>query len=84
MAEILLEAQAAGNLISERLGWQGGGGRHHNPSQDEAGASLLLGIGLLYGAMLLPAALCFYLLSSLRGGFPWVLGFRERLGQNGE
>lgn len=31
MAEILLEAQAAGNLISERLGWQGGGGGGRGP-----------------------------------------------------
>lgn len=48
MAEILLEAQAAGNLISERLGQQGGGGRGHpSPSLNETEASLLLGTGFL-------------------------------------
>lgn len=32
VAEILLEAQAAGNLISERLGKGGGGGRGDTPA----------------------------------------------------
>lgn len=72
MAEILLEAQAAGNLISERLGRQGGGGRgHHSPSQNETEASLLLGTeGFLEGAIY-AASSCsgVSMLSSLRRSF---------------
>lgn len=56
MTEILLEAQAAGNLISERLGRRKRrrGRRHPSNLQGGAGSSLVLGTVRSSGAV------CFY------------------------
>ena len=66
VAEILLEAQAAGNLISERLGKGGGGGRGDTPAIPRVGSNIA-GSGdrvILWGCVFLQIVLGSSLLSS--------------------
>lgn len=66
VAEILLEAQAAGNLISERLGKGGGGGRGDTPEIPRVGQRhcQFWGQGILRGCVFLQIVLGSSLLSS--------------------
>lgn len=77
VAEILLEAQAAG-----RLGGVGRRRERRHPSNPQGGVGTSLVLGTGGSSRLLPAALVVYLLYCQRSGFPWVLGFGE--GENWE
>lgn len=76
MAETLLEAQAAGNLISEREKEEG----EETPQQFPGWGWGITGSGargIFRGCALPQAALGSTLLSSQRSGSPWVFGFGE-------
>lgn len=80
VAEILLEAQAAGNLISERLVGEQEEEEEESPQQfpgwgwDMAGSAER---GILQGCVFLQAALGSSLLPSRRPGSPAVFAFGE-------
>lgn len=76
MAETLLEAQAAGNLISEREKEEG----EETPQQVPGWGWDITGSGargIFRGCALPQAALESTLLSSQRSESPWVFGFGE-------